>query len=92
MAAINQLSFSTLAGHPDTYGFLINGVVNCGLVGNGVTNDGPALQACINANPGKHIVLPKLNAVGVCDYNIGSTNIQLKGHGQILEGVGAGCT
>src|SRR4051812_38647371 len=53
-ALIAQLSFSTLNGHPDTYGFLINAVVDCGAIGNGVTNDGPTLQACINANPGKH--------------------------------------
>jgi len=90
MAAVAQLSYSTLPGRPDTYGFLVNAVVDCGLIGNGVINDGPALQGCINANPGKHVVLPKLNAVGACDYNIGSTNIQLKGHGQILEGIGAG--
>lgn len=89
-AAIAQLSYSTLPGRPDTFGFLINAVTNCGLVGNGVTNDGPALQACIAANPGKHIVLPKMQAVGSCDYNMGSTNIRPNGAGQTIEGVGAG--
>ena len=89
-AAVAQLSFSTLPGRPDTFGFLVNAVTNCGLAGNGVTDDGPALQTCINNNIGKHIVLPKTQALGACDYNMGSTTIFPAGNGQILEGSGAG--
>lgn len=39
--------------HPE-----VDVVRDCGAVGDGVTNDGPAIQACINSHPGKTIFFP----------------------------------
>jgi hypothetical protein len=90
ISAVNQLSYSTLPGHPQTYRFIVNAVVDCGLVGDGVTNDGPALQACINAHPGQHVLLPKMASTpSGTDYFIGSA-ITLNGNGMTIEGEGGG--
>jgi len=64
-------------------------------VGTGCNDDGPAIQALINANPGRHIILPKLIAplfgggqegsVIGCDY-VSSVPLILSGNGMTLEG------
>ncbi|MGH9671446.1 MAG: hypothetical protein ACRD3A_15185 [Terriglobales bacterium] len=60
-AAANKAYVDSVAGGGGGTGSYpnINVVADCGLVGDGTTDDGPALQSCINANPGKTIVFPK---------------------------------
>src|ERR1039457_1549660 len=62
----------------------INVVTDCGAVGDGVTDDWAAIQACLTDHPGKTIFFPKMRAVpcvsgagGMCvgsvDYYVGKT-------------------
>lgn len=42
----------------------INAVTDCGLPRDGVTDATTALNVCLTANPGKHVLLPKVTAPG----------------------------
>jgi hypothetical protein len=71
---------------------IINGVTDCGAVGNGVTDDYAVLQACLTNNPGRHIILPKRAAAQFayglgtnCDY-FSSQQLVMSGYGQKLSG------
>lgn len=64
--------------------------VSCVLVGDGITDDAPALQACINSNAGRRIFLPKVAASpSAVDYFLGSA-ITLSGNGMSFEGESGG--
>jgi len=77
---------------------VINVVTDCGAVGDGVTDDWDAIQACITNHPGKTIFLPKMRFVpclsgagggcqGSVDYYVSKT-LKLSGNGQALVGTG----
>jgi hypothetical protein len=78
---------SSSAQGPGRYRGYINMLTDCGLKGDGVTDDGPAIQACIDANVGKHFIFPKMQAANssTADYFSGQT-IYAKGFGVIIEG------
>jgi hypothetical protein len=56
-----------------------------GVKGDGKTDDAPAIQAALDANPGRTIYLPDRRPAPAPDYYCGSTLI-LKGAGQSLRG------
>jgi hypothetical protein len=79
--------------HPE---MAINVVTDCGAVGDGVTDDWAAIQACLTDHPGKTIFFPKMRAVpclrgagggcqGSVDYYVSKT-LKLSGNGQALIG------
>ena len=68
---------------------IVDVVRDCGAAGDGATNDAPAIQACINANPGKTIHFPKTRPWGQADFYLASTLI-VPIHNTILEGEGGG--
>jgi hypothetical protein len=71
-------------------------VRSCGAKGDGITDDGPAIQACIDANKGATIYLPKTRSFGSVDYFVGTAAcgtsgndhfaLCMNGHGQRLIG------
>lgn len=74
----------------------INVVTDCGAVGDGITDDWAAIQACLTDHPGKTIFFPKMRflpclkgAGGGCfgsvDYYVSKT-LKLSGNGQALIG------
>src|ERR1017187_9343799 len=74
----------------------INVVTDCGAVGDGVTDDWAAIQACLTDHPGKTISFPKMRFVpclkgagggcfGSVDYYVSKT-LKLSGNGQALIG------
>ena len=65
----------------------INVLTDCGVRGDGVTDDGPALQKCIAAHPGKTILFPKSSRKGACDYRLSQT-LSFDGWSTALVGVG----
>jgi len=74
----------------------INVVTDCGAVGDGVTDDWEAIQACITNHPGKTISFPKMRSVpclkgsdGGCDGSVDyfvSKTLKLSGNAQALIG------
>jgi hypothetical protein len=73
-----------LRGKPNRYRGVINVLTDCGLKGDGVTNDGPAIQACFDAFPQYLFHFPKTVANG-CSY-FSSQTLFPKGSGVIVEG------
>lgn len=67
----------------------VNVVTDCGAVGNGVTDDGPAIQTCLNNNPSKRIRFPKTQAGGAIDY-YSSVTLKPRGADQVWEGEAGG--
>jgi hypothetical protein len=74
----------------------VNVVADCGAVGDGVTDDWAAIQACITGHPGKAIFFPKMRkvpctsgadggCVGSVDYYVSKT-LKLSGNSQALVG------
>jgi hypothetical protein len=74
----------------------INVVTDCGAVGDGVTDDWAAIQACLTDHPGKTIFFPKMRDVpclkgaggscfGSVDYYVSKT-LKLTGNAQALIG------
>ncbi len=65
-----------------------------GAVGDGVTDDGPAINVCLAANPGRRILFPATKAAvsgGAASTNWGyysSVTLVMAGNGQVLEGIG----
>ncbi|MCI0403466.1 MAG: hypothetical protein L0212_08085 [Acidobacteria bacterium] len=60
-----------------------------GVAGDGVTDDGKAIQACLDANPGKHILFPKTRQkLDKPDYFIKDQTLTLRGYDQWIEGEG----
>ena len=68
---------------------IVDVVRDCGAVGDGVTNDAPAIQACINANGARTIHFPKTRPWGQADYYLAAT-LTVPIHNTILEGEGGG--
>jgi len=71
-------------------GTVIDAIYDCHLVGDGVTDDSAALQACIDANPGRRILLRKLRGASTVrpfiDYYMGTTTIRMNRSGQAHQG------
>jgi hypothetical protein len=61
-----------------------------GLALDGVTDDGPALQAALDANPGRKIFFPTLDNAGKPLVAFSSITLRPKGGGQSLCGEGQG--
>jgi len=68
---------------------IVDVVRDCGAVADGVTNDAPAIQACIDANPGRTIHLPKTRPMGQADFYLAAT-LNVTGFSTTLEGQGGG--
>jgi len=64
---------------------VVNAIQDCGLKGDGVTDDLPSFNACRNAHPGTTILFPKTRPAGSSDYYFSGSLIP-KGHGMVLEG------
>jgi hypothetical protein len=86
----------TLSGTIDAEGgYTVKGVpseinvLSCGAKGDGVTDDGPAIQACITNHPGSTILLPKTQAATAVDY-YSSQTLTLTTDGQRLLGSTSG--
>lgn len=86
--------WANITNKPSFAGFsgMVNVVEDCGAVGDNVTDDYAAIQACINNNPGRHLIFPKVrpsNSGGGtatnCDYYV-SQQLVMKGNAQWLEG------
>lgn len=67
----------------------IDAVRDCGAVGDGVTDDGPVIQTCINAHQGYTIYFPKTQALGTADYYSAQTLFP-KGDGMTILGQTSG--
>jgi hypothetical protein len=67
----------------------IDMVRDCGLVGDGVTNDSAAANACFALYPGYEFFFPKTQANGSCSYLFNST-LNPTGMGTIIRGGGGG--
>ena len=66
----------------------INAITECGARGDGVSDDGPALQRCISTHPSRTILLPKSMRSGECDYRLSQT-LSFDAYSTALVGVGA---
>lgn len=65
----------------------VNVLTDCHVRGDGISDDGPALQQCVTAHPGKTIVLPKTREKGACDYLLSQT-LSVTDYSTALVGVG----
>ena len=76
--------------------YRVDVVADCGAVGDGVTDDCSAIQACITNHPGKQIFFPKMRSTpctsgsgggcaGSVDFS-SSCSFKLSGNSQSLEG------
>lgn len=83
-------TFKDATATPVTRGF-VNALTDCGLRGDGVTDDSSALNTCISNNKGKTTWLPKTQgyASNTADYYFASP-IQLRGVGTKLIGSAVG--
>jgi hypothetical protein len=85
----NSIQIIDLRGKPDRYRGFINVLTDCGLKGDGVTDDSTAAQACFTAFPGRWFVFPQTQANGSCSYWFAST-VFPKGEGARVSGSGGG--
>ena len=87
----NDINIQDLRGKPDRYKTFVNVVSDCGAKGDGSTDDGPAIQNCLNSNPGRHIIFPKMCGAlsggpqSCIDYK-SSVSLSMSGNGQWLDG------
>ena len=74
---------------------IVDVVRDCGAAGDGITNDGPVIQACLDANKGKTIQFPQTRPTGSCSYLVSTAagasgqdrfGLVMNGHGQRLIG------
>jgi len=65
----------------------INVLTDCGVRGDGESDDGPALQKCIAMHPGRTVLFPKSMANGDCDYKLSQT-LSVESYSTALAGVG----
>ena len=74
---------------------VVDVVRDCGAAGDGVSNDGPAIQACIDAHKGRTIQFPQTRPPGSCSFNVTTAasssgndkfGLIMNGHGQRLIG------
>jgi hypothetical protein len=65
----------------------INALTDCGARGDGVNDDGPSLQHCIDTHPSRTILFPKSAANGDCDYKLSQT-LSFDAYSTALAGVG----
>jgi hypothetical protein len=64
-------------------------VRDCSLVGDGVTDDAAAANACFLAHPGYAFYFPPTQAVGSCSYKFNAT-LYPQGQGSLIMGGGGG--
>lgn len=87
----DNINIQDLRGAPDRYKTFVNVVSDCGAKGDGLTDDGPAIQNCLNSNPGRHIIFPKMcvavsgGGQSCIDYK-SSVSLSMLGNGQWLDG------
>jgi hypothetical protein len=67
----------------------IDMVRDCALVGDGVTDDAAAANACFLAHPGWAFYFPPTQAVGSCSYKFNAT-LYPQGQGSLIMGGGGG--
>lgn len=91
----NNISVEDQRGRPGRQKGFVNCKTEFGMKGDGSSDDSARLQACIDANPGKRLFLPKMAApvmgggAGTVDYYAAQT-VYLHGNGTTLEGESPG--
>jgi len=85
----NKIQIIDLRGKPNRQRGFINMLTDCGLKGDGVTDDAPNANACFALYPGYEFYFPKTQANGTCNYFFGSTLLPT-GAGVTIRGGGGG--
>jgi hypothetical protein len=85
----NSIQIIDLRGKPNRQRGYINMLVDCGLKGDGSTDDATAAQACLNAYPGWLFWFPPTNTTGACSYFFSAT-LKPTGAGTTITGSSAG--
>ena len=85
----NKIQIMDLRGKPNRQRGFINMLTDCGLKGDGVTDDASAAQACFNNYPSYWFVFPQTQSGGACSYWFGAT-VFPKGEGARISGASSG--
>lgn len=86
---IQIIDLRRLNSSPNRQRGYINMLVDCGLKGDGVTDDAIAANACFAAYPGREFRFPKTQTNGTCNYLFGAT-LTPSGAGTVIRGEGGG--
>jgi hypothetical protein len=81
----NKIQIIDLRGKPNRQRGFINMLTDCGLKGDGVTDDSTAANACFAAFPGYEFFFPKTQANGTCNYLFNSM-LTPTGAGWVIRG------
>jgi hypothetical protein len=88
-SGIQIIDLRRVNASPSRYRGFINMLVDCGLKGDGVTDDSTAANACFALYPGYEFFFPKTQANGTCNYLFNST-LNPTGTGWVILGDGSG--